>query len=82
MRRSPNVVTMLAHRLRRLPNIVPTLDERLVLARGSLWLLYLACLLCEHSVTAISPRLSERDRAYPVTNMMLCQDAHGQDSSN
>ena len=29
---SPNVGTMLAHRLRRRPNIVPTLCERLVFA--------------------------------------------------
>ena len=33
---SPNTGTMLAHRLRRWPNIVPALAERLVLAAGSL----------------------------------------------
>ena len=31
-KRSPNVGTMLAHRLRHWPNIVPTLGERLVFA--------------------------------------------------
>ena len=35
-RRSSNIGTMLAHRLRRWPNIVPTLDERRVFA-GIIW---------------------------------------------